>query len=379
MAPEYNRTNNFQLHNIPPVSTSMPYPFVSATNQPPPVPPRFHTGGYNTGYNIGGYNTGYNTGYNNYRPLGGFNYLNGGFGGGYRNYGGNYGYNNYGHNNYGYNSGDPFYHMSMPNNVPFGNAVNSFQHYVEETTRPVVSVVDSVLSTLSSITAVVESSHFALINSFRAYESLANNTGRMRSTFGQILKTFSLIRLLKWIYRKFLALFGRGKQDRINEMLWKNSMSQMTNEVKDHTSVFGWHMSFLLTTIFAIIPYLIFKIMSNVRRFQFQPSNPSTWLKSERTVPVAIAKYDFMPVSNEELTLKVDQKIWLAPQPVQDKNPPGWVMATDGKTVGLVPRNYIEITGQLMKANKLKEEIDTEMTASDNIASEDVASDQTTS
>lgn len=68
---------------------------------------------------------------------------------------------------------------------------------------------ESVLNTFASITAIAESTHYGLLNSFRAYESLVDNAGRMRSTFGQLLSTFSLIRLLKWIYNKLLALFGK--------------------------------------------------------------------------------------------------------------------------------------------------------------------------
>lgn len=59
--------------------------------------------------------------------------------------------------------------------------------------------------------------------------------------------------------------------------------------------------------------------------------------------------YDFMAVSNEELSLKTGQKIWLAPRSLQSKSIPGWWIATDNKNVGLVPANYVTIVGQLKR------------------------------
>ncbi|EFN89103.1 probable peroxisomal membrane protein PEX13 isoform X2 [Harpegnathos saltator] len=318
-------------HTFGPVQTP-------TVNPPPPVPPRFPIDNY--------------TGYSNYRSFAS-NYLNNGMYGGfgsYRNYGG-----------YNYPGNQIFYQHDMPmhnNNGLFGygNMVNSFQQYVEETTRPIVNVVESVLNTLGSITAVVESSHYTLLTSFRTYEVLADNIGRMRSTFGQLLSTLSLIRLLKWIYKKLLVLLGKESQDTLNEMLWQNSMSQMKSQEEGHSPIFTWHTSFLFVTIFAVIPYLILKIMSNVRQIQVQVNKPSTWVKSRYPVQVAHVLYDFVSVSNDELNLKAGQKIWLAPQSLQSKNATGWLIATNGKDIGLVPTNYIQITGQVKKSNLVNDE-----------------------
>lgn len=62
--------------------------------------------------------------------------------------------------------------------------------------------------------------------------------------------------------------------------------------------------------------------------------------------------YDFMAVSNEELSLRAGQKIWLAPRSLQSKSIPGWWIATDNKHVGLVPANYITIVGQLKRKSE---------------------------
>lgn len=60
-----------------------------------------------------------------------------------------------------------------------------------------------------------------------------------------------------------------------------------------------------------------------------------------------------MAVSNEELSLRAGQKIWLAPRSLQSKSIPGWWIATDNKNVGLVPANYVTIVGQLKRKSEL--------------------------
>jgi len=77
-------------------------------------------------------------------------------------------------------------------------------------------------------------------------------------------------------------------------------------------------------------------------------------VKCEDPVCVATAMYDFMAASNEELSLKVGQKIWLAPRSLQSKSIPGWWIATDNRNVGLVPANYVTIVGQLKRKSELE-------------------------
>lgn len=64
--------------------------------------------------------------------------------------------------------------------------------------------------------------------------------------------------------------------------------------------------------------------------------------------------YDFTALSNEELSLRTGQKIWLAPRSLQSKSIPGWWIATDNRSVGLVPANYVTIVGQLKKKSELE-------------------------
>lgn len=121
---------------------------------------------------------------------------------------------------------------------------------------------------------------------------------------------------------------------------------------------------------------------------KFTVNNPKSWLKSQYPVQVAHALYNYTSVSNDELNLTTGQKIWLAPQSLQSKNTAGWLTATDGKTVGLVPNNYIQIVGHVKKPGSVSDEtivsqnmqnVNTskQMKTSDNNACENMVSEST--
>ncbi|KAG5325581.1 PEX13 protein, partial [Pseudoatta argentina] len=298
---------------------------------PPPLPPRQSAQSY--------------LGYNDYRPYGS-NYGYGSYGyGGYRGYGGYGSFGNYipySGNSYGQIGGHS------------GDVENRFQQYAEESTRSTFRIVETVLHTFSSITMLLESTYFALTNSFRAILSVADNIGRLRSTIGQLLSTFALIRVMKWIYRRILFTLGLQTQNAVVEDLWQQSVSQLTNgeqtpiTTATNERISPW-MNILLLGVFVAIPYLIHKITSNIRQNQIKVNDPKEWVKYEDPVCVATAMYDFMAVSNEELSLRTGQKIWLAPRSLQSKSIPGWWIATDNRNVGLVPANYVTIVGQLKR------------------------------
>lgn len=86
--------------------------------------------------------------------------------------------------------------------------------------------------------------------------------------------------------------------------------------------------------------------------------------------------YDFVAVSNEELNLKAGQKIFLAPQSLQFKSIPGWCIATDNRNVGLVPANYINIVGQLLKKSKVENKNTIESTLIPTLMQNTIASNE---
>lgn len=157
---------------------------------PPPLPVSpvgqytANMGGYGGGY--GGYGSafgGYGGGYGGY---GGYGSSYGGFGG-YGGYGGSYGgYNRFGMTG-GMNPMDP---------------EARFIQLAEASSRPAFQSIESLVSAIGNIAAMLDSTFFALTSSFRAILGVAANFGRLRGVFAQFWSTFAIFRGLTWIYRK---------------------------------------------------------------------------------------------------------------------------------------------------------------------------------
>lgn len=63
--------------------------------------------------------------------------------------------------------------------------------------------------TFSSVTMMLESTFFAMTSSFRAILGVAENMGKLRSMFRQILGSFALFRFIKWLYLKVKYTLGK--------------------------------------------------------------------------------------------------------------------------------------------------------------------------
>lgn len=119
------------------------------------------------------------------------------------------GYNN----NYGYNSFPlrPSYNSYGNFNGPSGDVESRLIQYAEETSRPAFESIESIVTTFSSITMMLESTLFAMSSSFRAILAVAENIGKVRNMFGQILNTFILIKYAKKLYKFILFKLGKCK------------------------------------------------------------------------------------------------------------------------------------------------------------------------
>ena len=84
-----------------------------------------------------------------------------------------------------------------------------FVQYAEESTRPAFQSIEAMVHTFSSVTMMLESTFFAMTSSFRAILGVAENMGKLRAMFGQVLSSFALIRFLKWLYWKTKCLIGK--------------------------------------------------------------------------------------------------------------------------------------------------------------------------
>lgn len=91
------------------------------------------------------------------------------------------------------------------------------------------------------------------------------------------------------------------------------------------------------------------KIVKNIDTNDTNDKNPKEWLSMNDPVFTANVVYDFQAARSNEMSIKMGQKIWLAPESIQPKNNPGWCKATDGTNIGLIPSNYVQIVGEMKK------------------------------
>lgn len=173
--------------------------------QPPTLPPRPYSqqnnmdafgpysssgmGMYGSGFGTGGYGASgmYGGGY------GGSGYGSGMYGGGYGGgfgggYGGN-GYNRFGGGNHGMDPESRFIQMA------------------EESSRPAFQSIESLVSAIGNIAAMLDSTFFAITSSFRAILGVAANFGRLRGVFAQFWSTFAIFRGLSWLYNKYRIVY----------------------------------------------------------------------------------------------------------------------------------------------------------------------------
>ncbi|KAF7988951.1 hypothetical protein HCN44_007261 [Aphidius gifuensis] len=313
-------TSNFRV-TTPGGMSNGPTRYGNQMSLPPPIPPRRQVNNYGTHFNM---TPSYLGGYNN-----------------------NYGYNSFPLRSTSYNNYGNF-------NGPSGDVESRLIQYAEETSRPAFESIESIVTTFSSITMMLESTLFAMSSSFRAILAVADNIGKVRNMFGQILNTFILIKYAKKLYKYILFKLGLREDDPDTDLAWKKAFLDSVNDKKLPTTT-TWPIFIFLSLIF-VIPYLIHKIMKNINTNDFKEKTLQDWLQINEPVYSATVMYDFQAATSNELTIKCGQKIWLAPESLQPKNNPGWCKASNGTNIGLVPSNYIQIVGEMKKKNKLNNE-----------------------
>ncbi|CAO1332880.1 unnamed protein product [Diamesa serratosioi] len=326
--------------------------------QPPPLPPRpgmYQQQNYSPYSSYGNYGNSYGSSYGM-----GMNSMYGGLGMGMSGMGGmgGMGYRGGMMNSYGNNPMDP---------------ENRFIQMAEENSRPAFQSIESVVNTIGSIAAMLDSTYFALTSSFRAILGVAANFSQLRGFFARFFSSFTIFRSMIWFYKKILYVMGISKtnpgtislSEAFNEAEQSRNNQFFEAATKTPTSN-GWPIMLFIAFIFSA-PYLITKLFGSVTKAAVdQTKNPATWVN-----PVdATALYNFNGEQPGELPIKAGQRIKIAPKEIQQANrllQTNWLLGTiDGVNCGVVPVNYIQRSG-IAKAH-----VDSNIAQQDHITMEPV-------
>lgn len=163
---------------------------------PPPIPPRVQ---FNNAAPMGGMPNAYSSPMQNYYGYGG-----GGYGGGFGGYGaGGAGmFSSYGYGSGGGMFGNRYGGGGMGMYGGGGDVESRFIQMAEENSRPAFQSIESFVSVIGNFASMLDSTFFALSNSFRAILGVTANLGKLRNMFGQFLSSIALFRGLHWLWRK---------------------------------------------------------------------------------------------------------------------------------------------------------------------------------
>jgi len=162
-------------------------------------------------------------------------------------------------------SHSPFNHLGGYSSINgFNPSTNSIVHQAESRAQGAFQSVQSVVSAVSSVSMMLESTYFALHNSFRAVLGVADQFSKLKLQLTQVATSFAIFRFIKWCYYRLKVLLGLRKAG-LSEDAWANAVKKSAVEAQQK---FPRHekSSWPLVAFMAIVfggPYLLWKMLCN--------------------------------------------------------------------------------------------------------------------
>lgn len=258
-------------------------------------------------------------------------------------------------------SGLNSYNYSSPFNTTsygFGayNSSNSFLRAAEENSRGAFQSIESVVHAFSAVSAMFESTYYAVYNSFRAVVGVADQFYRLKTHLSGILSALAVIKVLKYLYKKCVRMLrlaasritNRPITEDISD-LWHESriLSESERFIRENTrKPTNWPLIMFLAVVLGG-PWLIWKILSSIE----SNKDDSLWMDRKIDHFIAVSEFDYDALNNDEISFRKGQKIVIAPKEFQPKLR-GWLLGSiDGKTAGIMPANYLKILGKKIGTN----------------------------
>ncbi|RNA31362.1 peroxisome biogenesis factor 13 [Brachionus plicatilis] len=258
-------------------------------------------------------------------------------------------------------SGLNSYNYSAPfNTASYGiggyNSSNSFLRAAEENSRGAFQSIESVVQAFSAVSAMFESTYYAVYNSFRAVVGVADQFYRLKTHLSGILSALAVVRVVKFLYKKCVRML-RMAAHRITNRPIAEDISDLWNEskilteserfIKENTKrPTNWPLVMFLAVVVGG-PWLIWKILSSIE----SNKDDSLWMSAKIDHFIAVSEFDYDALNNDEISFRKGQKIIIAPKEFQPKLR-GWLLGSiDGKTAGIMPANYLKILGKKIGTN----------------------------
>uniref|UniRef100_A0A915AS73 Peroxisomal membrane protein PEX13 n=1 Tax=Parascaris univalens TaxID=6257 RepID=A0A915AS73_PARUN len=255
---------------------------------------------------------------------------------------------------YGYGppySGTPYSSATVYGNYGCGVAPmnSSFARLAEESSRGAFQSIEAVVTAVTSVANMLNSTQNAIYSSFRAVIGVVEQFSRLKSQLVSMVVALSVLRWLKRLWRTILVLL-RFKPANYSaaELAWQDvTMASTGADWVDLHGAIGKSVNWPAMLFWLVAlggPYLIYKCLS---RLVTSVEESRRWATGCDEHYDATALYDFNGQNERELSFCKGQTLRVAPKH-QQPAVRGWLLASskDGDRVGLVPVNYVEISGR---------------------------------
>ncbi|KAI1712421.1 variant SH3 domain-containing protein [Ditylenchus destructor] len=229
--------------------------------------------------------------------------------------------------------------MMYGSSMNYGSPEGTFVRLAEESSRDAFQSLESVVNAVNAISNMLNSTHSAIFNSFRAVIGVVDQFRLLKNQFAAVF--LAVLWRIRQLWRRiltFLQLKPRNYAD--CEAVWADR-GLVENVISEQKSGMNW--SALMFWVVALGgPYLIYKCVSQMIR---NAEESKKWATGDGEHYTAQALYDFVAANSQELSFRVGEVLRVAPKTEQPSNMRDWLLASssDGERVGLVPMNYIRL------------------------------------
>ena len=104
--------------------------------------------------------------------------------------------------------------------------------FAEEHSLPGFQYLESVVRTFSSVSYMLDSTFYAVNSSFHAILGVAEHLSKVKLQLSQVFSAISTIKIIKYLYTKFMQLFGlKRANEEWSDHLWSSlSSSSQSNQ-----------------------------------------------------------------------------------------------------------------------------------------------------
>ena len=141
-----------------------------------------------------------------------------------------------------------------------------FVRRAEESSQAAFQSVESVVHAFGSISMMLESTHFAMLNTFRAVLGAADHFSRLKSHIISAIGAIAIIKTLKTLCKKVLYMLGLLRNSGVENEVWTEVNSSVaaiaSGEASDRKKTKSWPIVMFFAVVLGV-PWVIWKMLKS--------------------------------------------------------------------------------------------------------------------